>query len=499
MKLHWPTRKSTPDYRRHPWKAAPVMVVQQADDGVEYLLARPNGTQWLIEEYGFWQPTEEGAANHRVWSSFFTQGASELAANGVAITGRKLLLCLKRPVIEFHRVDIVRADGIDLTEQVHNQVAVQERLDPESLILDYACGSEPSVEQLPTFVTCLPRETWQQWEKGWLASKLKPVMMVPRAWATWQLVRDQASLPNEPTLIVALYRKQADLIVLDRRRPIYIRSINLQQPDDADGVAIQITAEIRLTAGTIELPGDDQTVAQIAILGDREFAEAVANQIQESLDISTEVIALEALPVFTYAGNQTPDVNSAPLLGMLLGFTQTPELESMDLMNPKSMSRPVSRWRIYGWLAVLGVAGLGYWAFDLWQAYDSTQQAIDEQSKNNKDAQATLDRTIPKARVAEYLQRWEAEQVNWLQQLDEITKSLPSGDDVVVRQYEGKRNAAGAEIAMQVQVRNLETVAAIEEAVQKNGWELKFKRQVETQDPAYPFRLETTISYNQEP
>ena len=69
---------------------------------------------------------------------------------------------------------------------------------------------------------------------------------------------------------------------------------------------------------------------------------------------------------------------------------------------------------------------------------------------------------------------------------------------MVVRQYDGKRTASGAEIAMQIQARSLETVAAIQKAVQTNGWQIKLKRQVETQDPNYPFRLETTISYTQE-
>jgi hypothetical protein len=272
----------------------------------------------------------------------------------------------------------------------------------------------------------------------------------------------------------------------------------LQQPDEADGVAQQMISEIRLTAGTVDLPSEDQTVSQLVVLGDREFADAVANQIQDSLGIETVVVALETLPAFKYAENQAPDVNSAPMLGMLRSFTQTPDLDSMDLMNPKMISQPVSRWRVYGWLAALVVLGLGYGGFDFWQTYQTNQQAIVEQTKKNKDNQATLDRTIPKARVAEYLQRWDAEQVNWLQQLDEITKSLPSGDEVVVRQYDGQRNANGAEIAMQIQARSLETVEAIQKAVQTNGWQIKLKRQVETQDPAFPFRLETTISYTQE-
>jgi hypothetical protein len=499
MKLHWPIRKSTPDYRRQAWKAAPVMVAQQSEDGVEYLLAKPMGTKWLVESFGFWQPEPSESAVNDVWPRFFSLGLAELMAQGIAIGGRKLLLCVKRPAIEFHRMDLLRVDGVDLTEQVHNQMAVQERLDAESMIVDYASESSAIGQQRPIFVTGLARDTWERWQTAWRGGKLHPVMMVPRPWATWQLVREQASISTEPTLVVALYRKQADLIVLDQRRPIFIRSINLQQPDASDGVAQQMMSEIRLTVGTVDWPGEEQNVSQIVILGDREFAEAVASQIQDSLEIATNVVALETLPSISYVDNQTPDINSAPLLGLLIGFTQTPDLESMDLMNPKTMAQPVSRWRIYSWLAVLVIMGLGYGAFDLWQRYDGNQQALQEQSQKNKEAQANLDRTTPKARVAEYLQRWETEQLNWLQQLDEITKSLPSGDEVVVRQYDGKRTATGAEISMQIQARSLETIEAIKEAVQKNGWQLKFKRQVETQDATYPFRLETTISYNQEP
>jgi hypothetical protein len=503
MKLHWPTPKSTSEYRRQAWKAAPVIVVQQADDGIEYLLAKPNGSKWLIEEFGFWQPEPEEpnppTNANGIWTRFFASGLAKLTADGVSTSGRKLLLCLKRPVIEFHRLDLLRVEGLDLTEQVHNQVAVQERLDPDAMIVDYACEALESRESCSTFVSCLARETWLEWQTAWRAHKLQPLMMVPRAWATWQLLRQQATMANEPTLVVALYRKQADLIVLDRRRPIYIRSLNLQQPDEAEGVAQQMISEIRLTASTVDLPGESQSLSKLVIFGDREFAETVANQLQDSLEITTEVVALESLPDISYRDDQALDINSAPMLGLLFGLTETPSLESIDLMNPKQIVQPASRWRIYGWLAALTLLGLGYFAFDLWQTYAATQQELVEQGTENKEAEANLNRMTPKARVAEFLQRWEVEQVNWLQQLDEITKSLPSGDDVVVRQYDGKRTANGAEITLQIQAKSLETVALIEQAVQKNGWKLQFPRQVETRDPNYPIRLDATISYSQEP
>lgn len=477
----------------------PIIAVQQTDDGFEYLLAKPQGTQWLVEDFGTWQPTALAANQGELWSSFFAEGLNSLGSGGLPLAGRKLLVCLKRPVVEFHRLDLERVDGVDLTDQIHNQVAVQERLDPDALILDYACDVAGQAELYPTFVTCLPRETWQQWDAHWRVSKSKPAMMVPRVWATWRLLRQEASLSNEPAIVVALYRKQADIYVLVRRRPVYVRAINLQQPDEAADVAQQLISEIRLTAGTVDLPGNDQTISSISIFGDRDFSDTVARQIQDSLDINSNIIALETLRSFVYVAGQTPDLNSAPLLGLLLGFTQSPDTETIDLMNPKRLQQPISRWRIYTWLAALIILGIGYLGFDWWQTYETTRQANLDLAKRNKEAQSTLDRTIPKARVVEYLQRWEAEQVNWLQQLDEITKSLPSGDEVVVRQYDGKRYASGAEISMQIQARNLETIEAIQQAVQKNGWQIKLKRQVETQDTAYPFRLETTISYNQEP
>ncbi len=498
MKMLSRTPKPNTVYRVQPQKAGPVLAVQQSDDGIEYLLARPEGKQWQIESTGLWRPTGETNSPQAVWDAFFEQGLNEFDETSGAINGRKLLLCLRRPVIDFCSVQVVEADGVDLTEQVHNQIAILERMEPDDLVIDYACQAADAKGQRQTFVASLARETWERWQSQLRLAKCKPSAAIPRVWAVHQLVQDQTTLGDEPTLLLALYRKQADLVVLCDGRPIFVRSINLQQPEETAAVAQQLLSEIRLTAGTVDLPGDEQSVAQAVILGEADFVDAVATALENGLEISTQTLKLEQLSGFSFTAD-LPSSDVVPLLGMLSSFTKTPDLESIDLMNPKMIVRPPSRWRIYGWVAALLLAGLGYWGFDLWQTYGTNQQALKEQADKLKEARATLDRTLPRARVAEYLQRWDAEKVNWLQQLNEITQRLPSGDDVVVRQYDGKRTATGADISMQIQVRDLEGIAAIDQAIRDSGWKPQFRRVVETQDAAFPFRLESTISYTQEP
>jgi hypothetical protein len=497
--MFWQPRNSVPSYRRQANRPAPVLVVQQVEDAMAYVLAKPAGTRWLIEAVGEWQPAQPLLSSDDLWSKFWTEGLAELSRTGVPWNGRKLLLCLRRPVIDFVSLRMADVEGVDLSEQVHNQMAIQERLEPDDLVIDYATYPTPVGGPRTVFVATLPRAVWENWESQLQATKLKPAAAIPRIWAITHLLSAMAAPLDQPTLLLALYRKQADLVVLVGGQPVFVRSLNLQQPDDPAAVAQQLVSEIRLTAGTIDLPGDDAVLAHAILVGDGEFIAGLADDLTQSLDLNPQTVAVERLPQFNWAANTPVTADVAPLLGTLLAFTKSPDLESIDLMNPKQIAKPVSRARLYGWAAALVGLGLSYWGFDLWQTYATDQQAIVEQAQKVKEARAALERTLPKARVADYLQRWENEKVDWLQQLAEITRRLPSGDDVVVRQYDGKRTATGADISMQIQVRNLEAIAAIDQAIRESGWRPQFRRVVETQDPTYPFRLESTISYTAEP
>lgn len=497
MKMFWQTRKTHVAYRQQALKPASVLAVQQADDGIEYVLARPQGDRWQVEEIGFWEAAPELVTPLDIWQNFFERGLGELLEANPAIQGRRLLLGVRRPVIEFCRLEVVDVAGIDRSEHIHNQLAVQERLDSEEWVIDYACMAADDAGLRQVFAASLPRDVWERWQGLLQASKCRAATVVPRAWAVLAFVRQQIALEPAPTLLVAVYRRQADLMVLSGGSPVFVRSLNLQQPEDPAAVSQQLLSEIRLTAGTIDLPGEDQAVTHALVLGDAEFTAALATDLTDSLDMATRTLDLSNLSGFRFPSEESPAADVVPLLGLLVHSTQAPDLETIDLMNPKQIFRPASPWKRLGWIAALLLAVLGYFAFDLWQTYAATQADLQTQADELKQARATLERTLPRARVSDYLQRWESEQVDWLRQLAEITARLPSGDDVVVRQYDAKRTANGADISLQFQARSLEAIAAIDRAISESGWQPQFRRVVETQDPAFPFRLEATIPYTQ--
>jgi len=497
MKMFWRTRKTNVTYRQQALKPAPVLAVQQAEDGIEYLLARPQGNRWQVEEIGFWEAEPELVAPLDIWQSFLERGLGELVEAKPAVQGRRLLLGVRRPVIEFCRLELVDVEGIDRTEQIHNQLSVQERLDSEEWVIDYACLGAGVAGQRQAYVASLPREVWDRWQGLLHSSKCRVATMVPRTWSVLAVVRQQMGLEPAPTLLVALYRRQADLMILSGGYPVFVRSLNLQQPEDPAAVSQQLLGEIRLMAGTIDLPGEDQAVTQALLVGDVESTAALAADLADSLDMATRTLDLSNLSGFQLPSEESLVADAVPLLGLLLHSTQAPDLETIDLMNPKQIFRPASPWKRWGWVAALLLAVLGYFAFDQWQTYAATQSDLQAQADDLKQARATLERTLPRARVADYLQRWESEQVDWLRQLAEITARLPSGDDVVVRQYDAKRTANGADISLQFQARSLEAIAAIDRAIGESGWQPQFRRLVETQDPAFPFRLEATIPYTQ--
>jgi hypothetical protein len=527
-------------YRRQPNKPAPVLVVQQARDGFEFLLAKPHRLGWEIEDFGVWSSgglapsnadeqtddSDSGLAGESIagpgspdqtsaeksgvadpsaaaepgdpWTQFLRDGCDALTADGTIIAGRRLILNVRRPVIEFLATQIPEIQGLDLTEAVQNHLTVQERIDVEQWTIDYASYAPDPHGQRRTFVASLPTTLIQDWDAAARAQKLKLTAIHVRPWSTVQWIAVQQKVGMTPTLVVSLQDRQVDLMVWCEQSPIFIRSFQLHHADDPESVSQQLLSEIRLTAGTVDLPDDQQVVTQAVIVADPEWGDAIADGLQQNLELETLQLRPLQDASFVFGPEDDPPATLVPLLGSLTGFVATPTVETIDLFNPKTIAKPVSRLRIYGWLTAVIMAGLGFWGFDLWQTYQDAQSKLSADTAKHKQALEAYNRIVPRARLVDYLQSWDTQQVNWLQQLEAITERLPSGDQVVVKQYDGKRTATGADISMQIQARDLEAIAEIDQAIRESGWRLQFRRVVETQDPVYPFRLESTLSYTQE-
>ena len=91
-------------------------------------------------------------------------------------------------------------------------------------------------------------------------------------------------------------------------------------------------------------------------------------------------------------------------------------------------------------------------------------------------------------------ERWLRDEVNWLEQLKQISETLPSGQEVTVRRLSASAGSGASVFDLGVQVSQPEKVAELENRLRVFASSVASKRVSEqTSDEEYPWQFETRI------
>lgn len=523
----------------------PVLAIQEIHDGFVYLVARPEvsrgaATQWMIQDWGaignqdLLLSGDERANPLAVADDSNTNGngnGNSLNENPASedidfwarllqskqlldqpsvrkMLPRRLLLSVSRPTAEFFTLDRVDAIESDITESVHNQLAISEKIDDSLYAIDYiTCQSDRSdemssdeIQQPPTFAAAIAHEHISRWQTLAKDRKLnlEHIHLRGLALAAWSGNLPLASLEGT-CLLIAVYGKQADLILLHQRVVYFARNLHLHSPD-AEAIAKQIIGEVRLSIGTVDAAELDESLQHAIVVGESKVTDCLLQHLQDDLEIEGQSVLPLSHPAIIWDGqnierhsDESEPAALAPLIGLLLSHVQVPGKHVLNLVNPKRIatpSSPLGRYAIWA-AALLSIAAV--FGFSWYQDYAANNQAMLKIVKAAKQDKALLERVTPKARVVRYLEQWQQGEVNWLEALNSLTQTLPSGDLAVIRQFAGNKTAQGASITMQIHVKNLETIQEIDRSIRESGLTLQFRRVVETQSADFPYRLETSL------
>ena len=144
-------------------------------------------------------------------------------------------------------------------------------------------------------------------------------------------------------------------------------------------------------------------------------------------------------------------------------------------------------------LSALLIVVLGYFGMNWYDQYQANREAMVKVVASARKDKKAFEAALPDARISKAVKQWQQQEIQWLKQLEALTESLPSGDQAVIRQFRGDQTPEGASVSMQIQVSDLNVSRKIVDTLENSSLEIKLRRVVETNDPRYPFRLETTL------
>ena len=300
----------------------------------------------------------------------------------------------------------------------------------------------------------------------------------------------------ENTLAVAvhLYSGEAELAICRGADPILLRSIRVSVEDPVR-VAEQIWLESQrclalLPSGVAELP------FSWFVFTTCEAAWRVAQALEDREQVTVQPIdPLIGWEVDSQLASTAPNLQvSAANAGAAWDFLD--DALPVNLLAPKRPPRaasPMTRWVAIASAATVALCIAVYFLLTDVSALRGEVQTLDSELVNTKKVTAKLQE---KADQVISVENWLSDQVDWLDELNSLSKRLPDGQSATVRRLTASANAKTAVIDLAVQVAKQETISQFEGSIRSAKYAVTSKQISQNPDSVeYPWQFETRIVF----
>lgn len=450
---------------------------------LEYVLARYDGQRLTIV-----------AAESRVLDTEVGPGAR--LAEGLAQYGVRratVLVALPRSRVEVLPISLPPATDAELPSLVAMQVLQQvpeladnEALDFIPLNRDDAVGREVLALGPQSGVVDNVIEELQ-------AAGLRPHAIGFRPLGLLPLLDRTGARKSERALAFCLEPKAADILLLDGGRLVMSRSVRLPQRDNPV-FSSNLIGELERTAMVLHQDGESVTELQ-HVYGFGSGAEF--DDLITALNDDTSVSATRVNPfriVNDESTGRTCASRFAPLIGMMQGHVTNSPHPIVDFLNPRRPATRPNPWRrvaVYATAAVGLLAALGFYVFDCRIKLDEEIVELRSQLAMVEKMSTKLER---RQRVTTAIANWQADDVNWLDELRDLSIRFPGPGEALVQRMTVTPVNQGNLVTLQLRIKDPSVLPLMEANLRDEYHAIKSKRVSEI--PAaeeFGWQLDTSI------
>lgn len=405
------------------------------------------------------------------------------------------LVGVDRASIELMHFALPPANDAELPPLVANQAMRESQIVTEDSALDFLPMNEDPTQPREVTVAVLSSEQLQRIHTTCAAAGIKPSRMLLRPYASSSLFLRTASPPEAVCLLINLVADEVDLTVLDRNRVVFARTLRLPETDDEKKATQWLVSEIGRTLAVWpqSSPGVGP-VEGIYIFGGPGDHEHLVDRIRQELSLPATV--LDPFVAVDVAQNLVPENSGrfASLLGMLLDEA-TGERHAIDFLHPRRGPAPPNRLRqaiIAAAAAALVVLVGGLFMWDKLATLDAGNRELAAEAKRLGRLAKQAEK---KKELVQAIRGWEAHDVNWLDELRDLSLRFPSSRDVMVlRMSMAPARGGGGTIDLSGLVRDPSIVVRMEQNVRDQYHEVRSKRVHERHgEKAYTWRFDTLM------
>lgn len=460
----------------------PIVVVQWGRADIRYLVAAPGKPRLKLIATG---KIEREADRDPI-----DQLAEVLKEQHVRT--RRLVVLLSRADLEVATLQLPPTEEQELPEMVASLIE-QEFGDSETdWIVDFTISrtGDELVSEVMAFSQS--REAQQDLMQRAKAHQMTLEAVLPRGLTSVGLLRQATSLSRPRSVAISFVDGQIDLAVLERSRPIFLRSVRVAT-DDLGELARRSAIEIRrCLAATGDVIEEDHG-SHIFVFGNLDQHDQFTEILSSELDSPVSLVN----PI-DYVTGAEEDLAEGYLLAPLLGaaYEVIGGKPDVDLMHPRQVPKPVHparRWAFMGAGLAMVIAVAGYY---LWSdRMEVHQELVSVQEEFNSEAQLA-NKMLEKVDDVRAVQAWMERDINWLDELRDLSERLPPGDVVTIRRFNGSSQNGTGMVNLSVQVSDPGNVAILENRLRSEKHSVNSNRVSEkASDDEYPWQFETRLAF----
>ena len=429
----------------------------------------------------------------------------------------QVLVGLGRGSIELMHFTVPPATDKELPQLVLNQAVRESQSVTEDTLLDFVSLSDTAGEPRRITVATIEPAELERVKGICRDAGLKPQRMLLRPFASASLFGRIETAAEAPCLMMNRVGDEVDLSVISGGRAVFSRTAQLPDASDQEKTTHQIVVEIGRTlavASQDQLVGGSIQTVQI-FGGPEEYAELI-EQIGDEFRLEAKTI--DPFGAVGIRQDRYPENAGkyAPLVGMLVDEAHS-AAHAIDLLNPKKQPKPPNR----AWVAAAAAAVLA--AFGLWTWYQAHEEfvVLDAKEANlraiySKDHKQIIRLAQPhvgqlKGRKVDYartlgavrrqIEAWDTADVNWLDELHDLSLRLPSSRDILLlRMHMSPARGGGGVVGFNGLVRDPRVVVRMETDIRDFYHGISSRHQQQrSKSGDYTWSFETSIVASRRP
>ena len=406
----------------------------------------------------------------------------------------KILVGLARSQVEMLDLTLPPATDEELPELVRNQTFQQLPDVTDDSVIDFVMLDDDPSQPRKVAAAVAPAELLKHIQQQCAVAGQRPTCVTLRPLSAASLCcRIVVGPAMGKCLLVSRLDREADFSIIAQRRVIFSRTIRLAAEASEEAFAQQLVSEINrsllVAPQTSDAEGPVEHVYMLGVFPERE---ETLQKLSDELQLPVSL--LNPLEGVEFQSGTIPDdvQHLAGLLGMIRDHVDGHH--AIDFVNPRRPPPPPNYRRkiaMYGAVAAVLVATVFHHFLDQRHQAEAEVQRL---AGKVKDVELVLEATNKKKAIVDEIGRWQASDVNWLDELRDLSTRFPAGRDAVVQRLSALPSSSGGIIDLQVHVRDPSVMTRMENQLRDQYHQVRVKGVLQrSEEDAFRWQSDVTV------